>query len=56
MQLRRNSINLSAVLAKMREYHGLSSKATFWFGGILSLLEEYEKSDIHDDISLDEKI
>jgi hypothetical protein len=40
----------------MREYVALSTKATFWFGGILSLIEDNAKNDIHDDTNLEDKI
>jgi hypothetical protein len=40
----------------MREYVALSTKATFWFGGILSLIEDSAKNDIHDDTNLEDKI
>ena len=40
----------------MLEYATLSSKATFWFGGILSLIEDNAKNDIHDDTTLEDKI
>lgn len=56
MELQKNPINLSNYLLKMREYSLLSSKATFWFGGILSLVEEKHKNDVKDDININEKI
>lgn len=40
----------------MREYVALSTKATFWFGGILSLIEDNTKNNIHDDTTLEDKI
>lgn len=40
----------------MREYSALSGKATFWFGGILSLVEENARSEIVDDLSSEEKV
>lgn len=52
MELRRNSINLSTYLTKMREYETLSGKATFWFGGILSLVDENGKNETHDDLNI----
>lgn len=56
METRKSVLNLSSFLHKIREYYLLSSKATFWFGGILSLIEEQDGNEINDDLSASEKV
>ncbi len=55
MQSKRGVFNLSSFLAKSSEYFNLQNKATYWFGAILSLIEESQKKQMNDDTNVNEK-
>jgi hypothetical protein len=39
-------INLTSFLASSRESYQMYGKATFWFGALLSLAEEYDRKQL----------
>ena len=53
---RRTNFNISNVLGKCREYFALQHKATYWFGAILSLLEEVDSKELIDDLDIPDKV
>ena len=48
-------LNLSAFLNQLRQLSALQPKATFWFGAVLSLLQENEHKQIQDDTDTPQK-
>ena len=48
--------NLSFFHNKCKQYNDLQFKATYWFGAILSLVDENEKKDLVDDVTVNDKI
>jgi hypothetical protein len=52
---KRGVLNISALLTRCREHATFQPKATFWFGAVLSLVEEHEDKELHDDSSTVEK-